>query len=59
MQALVLMGFVLAAAVMWVGVIIMMLAGLHRAERRGHHEAPEPSQERDSEKYDAPPTRRA
>lgn len=58
MQALVLMGFVLAAAVMWVGVIIMMLTGLYRAQRRGHQEAPEPSQERDPEKSDAPPTGR-
>lgn len=55
MQALVLMGFVLATAVMWVGVIMAMLIGLHRAEHRGNREAPAPAQEKDREKSEAPP----
>ncbi|WP_091469391.1 hypothetical protein [Paenarthrobacter nitroguajacolicus] len=55
MQALVLMGFVLATAVMWVGVILMMLTGLHRAEHGGGREAPDPAQEKDREKSEAPP----
>ncbi|WP_419202754.1 hypothetical protein [Paenarthrobacter nitroguajacolicus] len=54
MQALVLMGFVLATAVMWVGVIMTMLIGLHRAEHRGDREAPELAQEMAREKSEAP-----
>jgi hypothetical protein len=55
MQALVLMGFVLATAVMWVGVILMMLTGLHRSEHRDAQEAYVPAQEKDREKSEAPP----
>ena len=55
MQALVLMGFVLATAVMWVGVIMMMLTGLHRAEHRDGVEAHDSAQEKDREKSEAPP----
>ncbi|ASN20227.1 hypothetical protein CGK93_11530 [Arthrobacter sp. YN] len=39
MQPLVLMGVVLAAAVLWIGVILAMLAGLHRAQRRAERRA--------------------
>lgn len=63
MQALVLMGFVLATAVMWVGVIMTMLIGLHRAEHRSQPEAPEPATKGDpdaptkhAEMSEAPPT---
>ena len=55
MQALVLMGFVLATAVMWVGVIMMMLTRLHRAEHRGGVEAHDPAQKKDREKSEAAP----
>ncbi|MGF4043263.1 hypothetical protein ACX800_03590 [Paenarthrobacter nitroguajacolicus] len=53
MQALVLMGFVLVTAVMWVGVIMMMLTGLYRAEQRSGREAPDHAQEKDREKSEA------
>ncbi|MET3370120.1 UNVERIFIED_CONTAM: hypothetical protein ABIE34_003388 [Jeotgalibacillus campisalis] len=53
MQALVLMGFVLVTAVMWVGVIMMMLTGLYRAEHRDAPAAPDPEQETDREKSEA------
>ena len=53
MQALVLMGFVLVTAVMWVGVIMMMLTGLYRAEHHGGVEAPDHAQEKDREKSEA------
>ncbi|WP_178995577.1 hypothetical protein [Paenarthrobacter nitroguajacolicus] len=39
MHALVLMGVVLVAAVMWVGVIITMLSRLDRAEDRADRKA--------------------
>ncbi|MFK0039362.1 hypothetical protein ACIQTW_05930 [Paenarthrobacter sp. NPDC090517] len=55
MQALVLMGFVLAAAVVWVGVIVTMLTMLHRAEHRGDLEAYDSAQEKDRVKSEAPP----
>ncbi|WP_454811361.1 hypothetical protein [Paenarthrobacter nitroguajacolicus] len=55
MQALVLMGFVLVTAVMWVAVIMMMLTGLYRAEHRGGVEAPDHAQEKDREKSEASP----
>lgn len=48
MQALVLMGLVLVTAVMWVGVIMMMLTGLYRAEHRGDQEAPDPANEQEA-----------
>ncbi|WP_309074481.1 hypothetical protein [Paenarthrobacter sp.] len=54
MQALVLMGFVLATAVLWVGVIMMMLTWLHRTEHRHDRKALDPAQEKEREKSEAP-----
>lgn len=59
MQALLLIAVVLAAAVMWVGVILTMLTGLHRAERRVHGEVHEPVLEKDPEQSEAPSRGRA